>query len=90
MSRDVGGMGITRLSDQINIDKWAMMVRGLYSDTSTTMATVGILNRSLRIGKTDTDTGYQAIVRPTTVPQHLRSLLGLLDEFGYLPKKSRK
>jgi exonuclease III len=88
MSRDVGGLGITRLSDQINIDKWAMLVRGLYSDKATITATLGILNRSLRIGRTDTDRGYQALARPTNIPQHLRSLIELMDEMGYSLRRS--
>jgi len=35
MGKEFGGMEITKLSDQINIDKWAMLVRGLYSDNDT-------------------------------------------------------
>ena len=77
MSKEVGGLGITRLSDQINIDKWAMMVRGLYSDQFTSTATLGILNRSLRIGQTDTDHGYEAIVKPAGIPHQMRSLIEL-------------
>ena len=49
MDKEVGGLNIIRLSDQINIDKWAMMIRGLYSDSATAVATLGILNRCLRI-----------------------------------------
>jgi len=69
--KEVGGMGIMRLSDQIIIDKWAMMVRGLYSDNDTSMATQGILQRSLQIGQTDTNVGFEAIAKPTNIPQHL-------------------
>jgi hypothetical protein len=90
MSKEIGGLGITRLSDQINIDKWAMMIRGLYSDRFTRTATLGILNRSLRIGQTDTDHGYEATVRPTGVPQQIRSLIELMDESGYQLRRSGK
>ena len=69
--------------DQINIDKWAMMVRGFYSDSATSVATLGILNRCLRIGKPDTDMGLEAIVQPINIPYHIRSLLELMDESGY-------
>ena len=72
MSKEIGGLGITRLSDQINIDKWTMMVRGLYSDRFTRTATLGILTRSLRIGQTDTDYGYEAIVQPSGIPHLTR------------------
>jgi hypothetical protein len=81
-------MGIMRLSDQINIDKWAMLVRGLYSDKDTSMATQGILQRSLRIGQTDTDVGFEAIAKPSNIPQHLRSLLELMEESGYYLRKA--
>jgi len=73
MGKEVGGMGITRLSDQINIEKWAMLVCGLYSDNDKSMATQGILQRSLQIGQTDTDVGFETIAKPTNIPQHLRS-----------------
>ena len=90
MSKEIGGLGITRLSDQINIDKWTMIIRGLYSDQLTRTATLGILNRSLRIGQTDTDHGYEAMVRPTGVPQQLRSLIELMEESGYRLRRSGK
>jgi len=90
MSKEIGGLGITRLSDQINIDKWAMMVRGLYSDQFTRTATLGILNRSLRIGQTDTDHGYEAIVKPAGIPHQMRSLIELMDESGYQLRRSGK
>jgi len=90
MSKEIGELGITRLSDQINIDKWAMMIRGLYSDRFTRTATLGILNRSLRIGQTDTDHGYEAIVQPTGVPQQMRSLIELMDESGYQLRRAGK
>ena len=61
MDQDVGGMGITRMSDQINIDKWTMLMRGLHSDSQTSRAAQSLLQRSLRIGRTDTDMGYEAI-----------------------------
>jgi len=51
------------------------------------MATQGIFQRSLRIGKTDTDIGFEAIVRPTNIPQHLRSLLELIEEADYYLRK---
>ena len=83
MEPDVGGTGIPRLSDQINIDKWAMLTRGLHSDMQTARAAQSLLQRSLRIGRTDTDTGYEAIARPTHIPQLLRSLLEAMGEAGY-------
>jgi exonuclease III len=90
MSKEIGGLGITRLSDQINIDKWAMMVRGLYSDRFTRTATLGILNRSLRIGQTDTDHGYEAVVKPAGIPHQMRSLIEIMDESGYQLRRSGK
>jgi len=87
MSKEIGGLGITRLSDQINIDKWAMMVRGLYSDRFTRTATLGILNRSLRIKQTDTDHGYEAIVQPAEIPNQMRSLIMLMNEYNAFPTK---
>jgi hypothetical protein len=65
-----------------------MLVRGLYSDNDTSVATQGIHQRSLRIGQTDTDVGYEAIAKPTNVPQHLRSLLELMEESGYYLRKA--
>jgi exonuclease III len=88
MSKEVGGLGIARLSDQINIDKWTMLIRGLYSDHATCSATKGILNRCLRIGQTDTDYGYEAMVQPAGVPQLMRSLIELMDESGYQLRRS--
>ena len=75
MEPDVGGVGIPRLSDQINIDKWTMLLRGLHSDSNTARAAQSLLQRSLRIGRTDTDIGYEAIAIPTETPQLLKSLL---------------
>ena len=75
MEPDVGGTGIQRLSDQINVDKWVILTRGLHSDMQTVRAAQSLLQRSLRIGRTDTDTGYEAIARPIHIPQLLRSLL---------------
>jgi len=85
MGKEVGGLGIMRLSDQINIDKWAMLVCGLYSDNDTSMATQGILQRSLHIGQTDTDVGFEAIARPTDIQQQLQSLHELMEEAGSVP-----
>ena len=88
MDQDVGGMGITRMSDQINIDKWTMLMRGLHSDSQTSRAAQSLLQRSLRIGRTDTNMGYEAIVRPTHIPQLLRSLLEVMEESGYSLRKA--
>jgi len=88
MEREVGGMGIPRLSDQINVDKWAMMVRCIYSDAATSTATLGILNRCLRMGQTDTDTGCEATVQPTNIPHHMTRLLELKEESGYYLRRS--
>jgi len=90
MSKEIGGLGITRLFDQINIDKWAMMVRGLYSDRFTHTATLGTLNRSLRVGQTHTDHGYEAIVKPAGIPHQVRSLIELMDESGYQLRRAGK
>ena len=67
-----------------------MMVRGLYSDRFTFTATLGILNRSLRIGQTDTDHGYESIVKPAGIPHQMRSLVELMDETGYQLRRSGK
>lgn len=49
--RETGELGLHRLSDQILIDKWAMIWRGFHADPSTKAATEGLLNRALRIGQ---------------------------------------
>ena len=77
------GLDIIRLSDQKNIDKWAMVVRGLNSDTATVIATFRILNRCLRIGQTDTDKLFEAIVKPTSISHHMLILLKLMEVSGY-------
>ena len=75
MATDVGGMGLTRLSDQIILDKYAMLHRGLHSDSHTRQATNGLMERSLRIGLSDTEPGFEATVAPTTIPHTLLYLL---------------
>jgi hypothetical protein len=80
--------GIPRLSDQINIDKWTMLLRGLPSDSNTARAAQSLLHRSLRIGRTDNDVGYEAIAIPTETPQLLKSLLETMGEAGYQLRKS--
>jgi len=67
-----------------------MMVRGLYSDRFTRTATLGILNRSVRIGQTDTDHGYEAVVKPAGIPHQMRSLIEIMDESGYQLRRSGK
>ena len=61
MSDDVGGMNLSRLSDQIILDKWAMIWRGLKADIYTKTATEALLHRSLRIGQTPSDPGYKSV-----------------------------
>ena len=75
MAVDVGGMGLTRLSDQILLDKFAMLHRGLHSDSQTRQAIMGLLERSLRISQTDTDPGYAALISVQNVPHMLLPLL---------------
>jgi len=67
-----------------------MMVRGLYSDQFTSTATLGILNRSLRIEQTDTDHGYEAIIKPAGIPHQMRSLIEIMDETGYQLRRAGK
>jgi len=67
-----------------------MMVRGLYSDQHACTATLGILNRSLRIGQTDTDHGYEAIIKPSGIPHLMRSLIEIMDETGYQLRRAGK
>jgi len=88
MGMEVGRMGIIRQIGQISIAKWAMLVRGLYSDNGMSMATQGILRRSLRMGQTDTNIEFEAIARPTAIPQHLGSLQKLMEEEGYYLRKA--
>ena len=83
MSRDTGGMGLGRLSDQILCDKWAMTWRGLHADLSTRIATEGLLNRALRIGQTSTDDGYSCDARPAGVHQFFTGLLETADACGF-------
>jgi len=90
MSEEVGGLRITRLSDQINIDKWAMLIRGLYSNQPTRTATLRILNPSFRIGQTDTDYGYEAIVQHSGIPHQMRGLIELMEESGYQLRRAGK
>jgi len=90
MSKEIGGLGVTRLSDQINIDKWAMTVRGLYSDRLTLTAMLGIPNHSLRIEQIDSDHGYEAIVQPAGIPHQMRSLIELMEESGCQLRRSGK
>ena len=71
MATDVGGIGFTKLSDQINIDKWVVLNRGLYSGYHTARDVQSLLQRSLRIGRSDTDIGYEAIARPISNTQLL-------------------
>lgn len=64
------------------------MARGLLADAPTVIATWGLLNRSLRIGQTDTDRGYETIARTTdttTYEQSNRANGGI----GIHPKESR-
>jgi hypothetical protein len=75
MTTDVGGMGLRRLSDQIILDKFTMLHRGLHSDLHSYVATAGLMDRSLRIGQTDTDLGYEAVISPQNVPHLLLPLL---------------
>ena len=87
-SPDVGGIGLRRLSDQINLDKWAMLTRGLYSDRETVVATNSLLLRSLRISQTDTDIGHAATTKPSEVSHMLRSLVEAMAPAGYCLRKS--
>ena len=82
MAVDVGGLGFTRLSTQITLDKFAMLHRGLHSDAHTRQAILGLLERSLRIGMTDTDLGYEATTSIQPVPHTLLSLLEAGQEAG--------
>ena len=80
MASDVGGMGLARLSTQIILDKFAMLHRGLHSDPNTRQATTGLLERSLRMGLTDTDLGFEAVVSVTDIPHALLFLLEACQE----------
>jgi hypothetical protein len=82
MPVDTGGLGLQRLSDTILIDKWAMIWRGLHADTSTRIATEGLLHRALRLGHTDTDTGYHSLAIDSQTPQLLTGLIELTNKCG--------
>ena len=69
MASDVGGIGLARLSSQNITDKFAMLHRGLQSDPNTRQA--GLLERCLKIGLTDTDPGFEAVVSITDIPHAL-------------------
>jgi len=56
----VGGMGLFCLSTHITLDKFAELHRGLLSDFHTVRAITGLLDRSLRIGHSESDAGYEA------------------------------
>ena len=75
MKADTVGMGLHRLSDQILMDKWAMIWSGLHADQSTRIATKCLLHRAFRIGQSSSDTGYSAQAFPTSIPQFLTGLL---------------
>jgi hypothetical protein len=82
MPPDTGGMGLARLSDQIIIDKWAMLWRGLHADLSTRTATDGLLYRALRLGHTNTDPGIRSTIVPSKIPQLLTGLIELTSSLG--------
>ena len=90
MRLDIRGMGLTRLSDQIIIDKCTLLIPGPYADKATAiMAAAKLLYRSRRFGETeDTDNGYDASAKPSNMPQHFRSHLELNQESGYSLRKS--
>jgi len=75
-------MGLSRLSDQIHIDKWAMLWRGLYSNLSTTTTKEGLLHRALRLGHTSTDPGVHSTIVPSNIPQLLTGLKELTSSLG--------
>ena len=87
MPSDVGGIGLCRISDQINLDKWATLMRGIHSDHHTSIAARSLLNRCLRIGQTDTDIGYEAVAKPTKIPQLLRSLVEAMATTGHFLRR---
>ena len=82
MNTDTGGLGLSRLSDRILLDKWAMLWRGLHSDKFTRIATEGLLHRALRIGRRDTDTTFCSTFVDPQVPQLLTGLLQLMQSSG--------
>jgi len=77
MPPDTGGLRLSRLSDQILMDKWARIWHGLHSDLSTQVATEGLLHRALRLGHTNTDTGYRSAIVQSEIPQILMGSIEL-------------
>ena len=60
-----------------------MIWRGLHSDTSTRIATEGLLHRALRLGRTDTDSGYSSLITESQTPQLLTGLIELVNNCGF-------
>jgi len=77
MPQDTGKLGLSRLSEQIIMDKWAMICRGLHSDLSTRVVTEGLLHRALRLGHTSTDPGYRSAITQSKIPQLSSGLIEL-------------
>ena len=82
MPPDTGGLGLHRLSDQILLDKWAMIWRARFADNSTRVAMDGLLNRAYRLGHSATDTGYNSQTTPSQTPQLLTGLIERAHECG--------
>jgi len=82
MSPDTGGMELSRLSDQILIEKWAMIWRGLHSDLSTRTATKGLLQQALQLGNTSTYPGVRSSIVPSKVPHLLTGLIEFTSSLG--------
>ena len=64
------------------MDKFAIFHRGLLSDSHTVRSTTGPLDRSLRISRSDTDTGFEAVASPRRTPHIPLSLLESAQEAG--------
>ena len=82
MAEDVGGMNLPRLSDQILLDKWAMIWRGLRADSHTRIATEGLLHRAMRTGQTLSDSGFSSSTSVAGIPQLLTGLLEASEKCG--------
>jgi len=82
MPPDTGGLGLSWLSDQILMEKWAMIWRGLHLDHSTRVATEGLLHRALRLGHTSTDFGYRSAFAQCNISQILTGLIKLTSSIG--------
>jgi len=82
MPIDVGGLGLSNLSTQITLDKFAMLHWGLLSGPYTIRSVFSLLDRSVRISKLESDTDFEATISLQKVPHLPLSLLESEHEAG--------